>query len=109
MQSLQTHLIKTVVGSVVSGILVALITGFSFYYKTSASIEKLSDDQKRLEKVTIEHAEKLYKLSVKEGITEVDFKNLKDKVNSIEETQKEMYSLLLNISYEQKTILKKIN
>ncbi len=42
---LQKHLIKTIIGSIVSSVSIAIIIGISFYYRTTYSMESIQSKQ----------------------------------------------------------------
>jgi len=97
LKQLQSHVIKTIVGSVVTSLLVALITGFSFYYKTNASIDKLNEGQVEMKKTIEVHTEQINKNNLGMGMTSVQQIAFEKRLNNIEEGQKEIIRVLMQI------------
>lgn len=106
LKSLQSHLIKTVIGSVVSALIAGLIMGYSFYWQTKSSIERLTDEQKETKVLVDKHSEQLSKNNQDNSVSDVQIKNLERRMTSIENTQKDMLSVLIEINMSQKILVK---
>jgi predicted PurR-regulated permease PerM len=97
LKQLQSHVIKTIVGSVITSLLVALITGFSFYFKTNAAIDKLNDNQTEMKKTIEAHTEQINKTNTGMGMSEVQQEAFEKRLTNIEEGQKEIMKLLIEL------------
>lgn len=106
LKSLQSHLIKTVIGSVVAALVTAVIMGFSFYYKTSSSLEVLTKEQTETRELVNKHTEQLNKNTQSSSVSDVQIKNLEARFSSMEKTQQDMLKILIEINASQKTLVK---
>lgn len=106
LKSLQSHLIKTVVGSVVAALVTGVIMGFSFYYKTSATLDVLTKEQTETREIVDKHTEQLNKNIQSSSVSDVQIKNLETRMSSMEKTQQDMLRILIEINASQKTLVK---
>ena len=106
LKDLQKHLIKTIVGSIAGSILLGVISGFTFYYKTTASIDRLNEKQIETSLIIDKHTDQINKATQGMGMSEVQQGAFKERLTAIEESQKQIYNVLLEISAGQKTIIK---
>jgi len=106
LKSLQSHLIKTVVGSVAGALIAGVIMGFSFYYKTSVTLDILNKEQTATREIVDKHTEQLNKNTQSSSISDFQIKNLDIRMTSIEKNQQEILKLLIEINASQKTLVK---
>lgn len=106
LKDLESHVIKTIIGSIVASLSVALITGFSFYYKTNNAIERLNESQTEIKRTVMEHTDLINKATTGMGMSDVQQKNFEQRLNNIESTQKEIYNMLIQIAANQKSVKK---
>lgn len=106
LKTLQSHLIKTVIGSAVVAIFSALISSFSFYYKTTGAIDTLIEKQAETRKIVDTHSEILAKSITNNSVSDVQIQNLERRMTSMESTQKDILNILLEINASQKMLVK---
>lgn len=104
LKTLQSHLIKTVVGSVVAALVAGLSVGFSFYYKTNSAIDYLTTQQKETKTIVDKHTELISQGTNFNSVSDVQIKNLEQRMQSIEKTQQDIIKLLIEINSSQKII-----
>ena len=105
-KDLQNNVIKAVVGSIVGSLLIALATGFSFYYKTNASLDRLNEIQAATTIVVNKHTELINQTINGQGMSSVQQISFEKRLTSIEDGQKEILRVLLEVNSGQKTIIK---
>jgi len=98
LKDMQKHVIKTIVGSAVTSLIIAIVTGMSFYYGTNAAIARLNEKQDDMNKTIQVHTDQINKATNGMGMTEVQQANFDKRLNSIEENQKQIYTILLQIN-----------
>jgi predicted PurR-regulated permease PerM len=98
LQDMQKHVIKTIVGSAITSLFIAIVTGMSFYYGTNAAITRINEKQDDMNKTIQTHTDQINKAANGMGMTEVQQANFDKRLNSIEENQKQIYTILLQIN-----------
>lgn len=106
LKSLQSHLIKTVLGSVASAIVAGVIMFFIFYWNTTYTLENLTKTTNETRAIVDKHSEQLSKSSNSNSVSDVEIKNLQQRMSAIEESQKDIVKLLIEINISQKTLVK---
>jgi acyl-CoA synthetase (AMP-forming)/AMP-acid ligase II len=106
LQSLQSHVIKTFVGSFAAAIISAVVVGFSFYYKTSTSLEYLLKENEKNREIINKHTEQLTLNQQTNYVSDYQIKNLEQRIKSIEIQQQEIMRILIEINTNQKTLIK---
>jgi membrane peptidoglycan carboxypeptidase len=105
-KELKSQVIKTIVGSIVGSLLMALALEFSFYYKTNASLDRLNEIQATTTAIVDKHTELINQTINGQGMSGVQQQNFEKRLNQIEEGQKEILRVLLEVNSGQKTIIK---
>lgn len=106
LKSLQSHLIKTLVACVGSSLLIVLASGFAFYYNTQNTLDKHDTQINELNMEVDKHGDLISNNSNDNNISETEMKNLDKRMSSIEENQKEIFNLLIEISSDQKAMIR---
>lgn len=109
LKTLQSHLIKTIIGAVIAAVVTALSVGFSFYHKTTSAIEILTKEQSQTKVLVDKHTELLTQSSTFNSVSDVQIKALEKRMQAIELSQQEMLKLLIEINTSQKILEKKNN
>jgi len=97
LQDMQKHVIKTIVGSAVTSLIIAIVTGMSFYYGTNAAITRLNEKQDDMNKTIQNHTDQINKTNMGMGMSEVQQQSLKERLTAIEEGQKQIMTVLIEI------------
>ncbi len=109
LKTLQSHLVKTVIGALAAGIVVAFFTSYSFFYKTTDSIDELNkskteskQDIKDLKNDVAEIKLNLSSTGIYTSNNKEEITQLKNDVSEIRKSQAEMMKLLYDIKSKQK-------
>ena len=97
-KDVQSHVIKAIVGSAITSLFIAIVTGIAFYYGTNAAIDRLNEKQDDMNKTIVAHTDQINKATNGMGMTEVQQANFDKRLNSIEQNQKEIYNILIQIN-----------
>lgn len=97
LKDMQSHVIKTIIGSVITSLVAALVTGFAFYYKTTASIDRLNENQTDMKTTIEKHTEQINNTNTGMGMTVVQQQAFEKRLVNIEESQKEILKVLIEI------------
>jgi predicted PurR-regulated permease PerM len=95
---MRKHVNKTIIGSSIGSLFVAMATGISFYYSTNSAIVRLNEKQDEMNKIIQVHTEQINKATNGMGMNEVQQANFDKRLTSIEENQKQIYTILLQIN-----------
>lgn len=106
LKTLQSHVIKTIVGSIVSALVLSLIVGIAFYYKTNDTLSRLTDEQQETKTIVAKHSEQLSKTNQENSVSDIQIKNLEQRMGSIEKTQEDMLRVLIEINTSQKMLVR---
>jgi Co/Zn/Cd efflux system component len=106
LKSLQSHLIKTIVGALAVAILGAVLTAWGSHYQTKEAIEMLTKEQQETRGIVDKHSELLSKSSESNSVSDVQIKNLEQRMTSMEKTQQDILKLLIEINTSQKVLVK---
>lgn len=97
LKDMQRHLIKTIMGSVITSVILAIGTGVIFYFKTNAAIDTLNTNQNEMKKTLDSHTEQINKNNTGMGMNEVQQAAFEKRLTSIEESQKQILQVLIEI------------
>jgi hypothetical protein len=97
-KDVQSHVIKAIVGSAITSLFIAIVTGIAFYYGTNAAIARLNENQSDMKKTIEIHTDLINKATNGMGMTEVQQQNFEKRLNSIEQNHKEIYNILIQIN-----------
>ena len=106
LKSLQSHLIKTVLGSVASAIVAGVIMFFIFYWNTTYTLDSLIKTTEETKAIVDKHSEQLNSSNNSNSVSNIEIKNLQQRMSAIEESQKDIVKLLIEINMSQKTLVK---
>lgn len=106
LKTLQSHVIKTIVGSIASALVLSLIVGIGFYWKTNDTLGRLTDEQAKTTVIVEKHSEQLSKNNQDNSVSDVQIKNLELRMGSIEKTQQDMLRVLIEINTSQKMLVR---
>jgi acyl-CoA synthetase (AMP-forming)/AMP-acid ligase II len=106
LESLQSHVIKTFIGSFAAAIISAIVVGFSFYYKTSSSLDYLLKENEKNREIINKHTEQLSLNQQTNYVSDYQIKNLEQRIKSIEIQQQEIIRILIEINSNQKVLIK---
>ncbi len=81
---------QTIIGSIISSLGVALVTGFSFYYDTNAAISIHGEKLIQQSLMIKEHSDAINKMNSNLGMTDAQAIYFEKRLNNIEEAQKEI-------------------
>jgi hypothetical protein len=104
---LKKYIVNSVVGSIISGLGVGILTGYTFYLNTQNT---LKNQQDRLIEISItlsEHSKSINAMTNSEGVNNNQVKNLESRIGIIETQQNDIYKLLIQVASDQKAILRK--
>ncbi len=106
LKSLQSHLIKTIVGSLATAVVAGLLIVYSSYWQTKDAIERLTEEQKETRILVDKHSDLLTKSTESNSVSDVQIKNLEQRMGAMEKTQQDMLRLLIEINTSQKVLVK---
>lgn len=106
LKSLQSYLIKTIVGSLATAAVAGLLVVYASYWQTKSAIKGLTEAQTETRKIVDGHSELLNKTSISSSVSDVQIKNLEQRMGSMEKTQQDMLKLLIEINSSQKVLVK---
>lgn len=101
LKDMQGHVVKTIIGSVVTSAIIAIGTGVVFYFRTNAALDTLNNNQTEMKKTLDSHTEQINKNNTGMGMTEVQQKAFEQRLTSIEESQKQILQVLIEIKTKQ--------
>lgn len=101
LKDMQGHVVKTIIGSVVTSAIIAIGTGVVFYFRTNAALDTLNTNQTEMKKTLDSHTEQINKNNTGMGMTEVQQKAFEQRLTSIEESQKQILQVLIEIKTKQ--------
>lgn len=101
LKDLQTHIVKAIVGSFVTSLLVTAIAFVTWYYKTNTSIDILNKTTSKLTEVVDKHTEQINNTNMGMGMNSVQQVAFEKRLNGIEDSQKEIVRLLIEIKKSQ--------
>lgn len=101
LKDMQSHVVKTVIGSVVTSAIIAIGTGVIFYFRTNAAIDRLNENQGEMKKTLDSHTEQINKTNTGMGMNEVQSKAFDKRLTGIEESQKQILQVLIEIKNKQ--------
>ena len=105
-KSIKGYFIKTIIGTIVSLVVVIVITSFTFYIKSQDKFDT-HDKQINVISTTLdEHTKLLNTFSNKDGINDFQVKNINKRMDDFEARQNEMYNLMIQIAADQKALLR---
>ncbi len=97
LRDLQKHLVKTIVGSIATSILVVILGLVAFYYNTTYSVKAIQEKQTEMAITLDKHTDLINKATQNVGMSEVQQTAFNQRLNTIEESQKQIISILLEI------------
>lgn len=110
LKTLQTHLTKTTITSVVSstvgGLFLAVLLYVAFYYNT---VNTLANHESKINEVIATQSvqtKDITAIKISEAEGKLNQVNLEKSLSKIEQNQKEMFELLLQVAQGQKTMIK---
>jgi hypothetical protein len=105
-ESFKKYLVHAMLGTIISGLGVGIITGYTFFINTQSTLKNHEDKMIEVSATLNEHSKILNNMTNSEGVNDNQVKNLDGRMTLIEKNQNEIYSLLIQIASDQKTILR---
>lgn len=109
LKTLQTHLVKTIIGALVVTIIGAFFTSYSFYYNTISNISELNEsktetanDIKELKKDVSEIKINLSNTGIYTTANKEQINNLNNDIKEIRKSQEEMMKILIEMNGKRK-------
>lgn len=109
LKTFQTHVIKTVVGSVIAAVVIMIGTAFGFYYKTKNQLDNHENRLNNMSVIVNKHDEEISTNNSATNVSDLQFKNLDKRISTIEERQEAIFELLIEISSNQKSLMRNSN
>lgn len=106
LKSLQAHIIKAVIGSVVTTLFAGLIMYLAFYWQTKDTLTNLTKEQSDIRVIVDKHSDILNSSVTNNTVSDVQIKNLEKRISSMEQTQNDMMKILIEINSSQKFLVK---
>ncbi len=101
-KDLQNHIVKAIIGSSVTSLFLIILAGVAFYYGTNAAITRLNENQIEMKKTIEIHTEQINKTNTGMGMTEVQQQAFEKRLTGIEESQKQILNVLIEIRNNNK-------
>jgi prefoldin subunit 5 len=100
-KDMQSHVVKTIIGSVLTSAILAIGTGVIFYFKTNSAIDRLNENQNDMKTTVEKHTEQINKTNTDFGMTGVQQQAFERRLTGIEESQKQILNVLIEIKNKQ--------
>jgi uncharacterized protein HemX len=97
LKDMQGHVVKTIVGSAITSLLIVIVAGVTFYYGTNAAIARLNEKQSDMNKTLDSHTEQINKTNTGMGMSTVQQQAFEKRLTGIEESQKQILNVLIEI------------
>jgi len=101
LKDLQNHLVKAIIGSVITTVILVTLAGIAFYYNTNSSISDLNITTAKLSITVDKHTEQINNTNMGMGMNSVQQIAFEKRLNGIEDGQKEILRLLIEIKKSQ--------